>query len=101
MSDRDMALSLHVPGSCSMPVAWPLRRSARYNHGMKPWPILTSAWELLLLAAGSGFRMNNRYWKWRHETAFGSDPAKWPSPAQRRRVIMEYGRWVHQIKRGR
>ena len=59
-------------------------------------------WELLLLAARAGFRMNGPYWQWRRETAFG------PPEAARRfgflarvRATLEYGRWVYRMKRGR
>ncbi|HRP63106.1 MAG TPA: hypothetical protein PK400_07435 [Phycisphaerales bacterium] len=58
-------------------------------------------WELFLLAWKSGFRMRNAYWKWRYETAFGTDPAKMPSAKERRKAILDYGRWVYRTKRGR
>jgi hypothetical protein len=58
-------------------------------------------WELFMLAARSGFRLRGAYWQWRYETAFGSDPARRPSRAQRLRAILAYGRWVYRMKRGR
>ena len=61
---------------------------------------LGGIWQLALLAARSGFRLRGRYWRWRHETAFGHDPAGRPGPWQRVRATLEYGRWVHRMKRG-
>jgi len=60
---------------------------------------LGGLWALFMLAAKSRFRMNNAYWKWRRETAFGSDPARWPSRHERRKAMLAYGRWVHRMKR--
>jgi hypothetical protein len=62
---------------------------------------LGGIWELFLLAAGSGFRMRGRYWRWRHETAFGRDDGVRPGRWQRVRAMLDYGRWVHRMKRGR
>ncbi|MHC4218337.1 MAG: hypothetical protein ACYSU7_07760 [Planctomycetota bacterium] len=58
-------------------------------------------WELVRLAAGSGFRLRGPYWRWRHETAFGSDPGARPSRWQRALIVLDYGRWVYRMKRGR
>jgi hypothetical protein len=57
------------------------------------------AWELLLLACRARFRLNSAYWTWRRETAFGSDPISMPSSAERRRAVLDYGRWVFRMKR--
>jgi hypothetical protein len=56
-------------------------------------------WELLVLAFKSRLRMNSPYWKWRNETAFGSDPSKRPPLRERIHAIMEYGKWVRRMKR--
>ena len=61
---------------------------------------LGGIWQLVLLAAGSGFRLRGRYWRWRRETAFGGDPGARPGRWQRVRAALEYGRWVHRMKRG-
>ena len=55
-------------------------------------------WELTRLAAASRFRLNG-YWRWRDETAFGSDPAIRPGAIARWRALLDYGRWVYRMKR--
>ena len=62
---------------------------------------LGGLWQLLMLAGRSGFRTRGPYWRWRYETAFGSDPALLPPRAARLRAILAYGCWVHRMKRGR
>ncbi len=56
-------------------------------------------WELGRLAAASRFRLSNRYWRWRDETAFGNDPAVRPGSIARWRAMLDYGRWVYRMKR--
>ncbi len=56
-------------------------------------------WELGRLAAASRFRLGNRYWRWRDETAFGTDPATRPGTLARWRALLDYGRWVYRMKR--
>ncbi len=63
--------------------------------------MLGGLWELFLLAAGSRFRVRGRYWRWRYETAFGGDPAARPPRWRRALALIEYGRWVYRMKRGR
>jgi hypothetical protein len=62
---------------------------------------LGGLWELLLLAWKTRFRLRGAYWRWRYETAFGRDPAHMPSRRERIRAMLDYGRWVYRIKRGR
>jgi hypothetical protein len=58
--------------------------------------------ELLLIAARAGFRLNRPYWRWRRETAFGPPDAAQRLPRIARiRAMLEYGRWVYRMKRGR
>jgi len=57
-------------------------------------------WELARLAAASRLRLRSGYWRWRYETAFGNDPLVRPRVAARWRATLEYGRWVHRMKRG-
>ncbi len=57
-------------------------------------------WQLLSMAARSRFRLGGAYWRWRRETAFGTDPARLPPWSQRVRQLLAYGRWVHQMKKG-
>jgi hypothetical protein len=61
---------------------------------------LGGLWELLRLALKTRCRLRGKYWRWRHETAFGSDPAKMPSRRDRWRAMLDYGRWVHRMRRG-
>jgi len=56
---------------------------------------------LCRLAAACGFRFRGRYWRWRMETAFGSDPADWPPRRERLGAILDYGRWVYRMRRRR
>ncbi len=62
---------------------------------------LGGLWELFLLAARSRFRVRGRYWRWRYETTFGGDPAARPPWWRRVRAVLDYGRWVYRMKRGR
>lgn len=56
-------------------------------------------WELGRIAAASRFRMRGGYWRWRDETAFGSDPSARPGAGARWRAVLDYGRWVYRMKR--
>ncbi len=58
-------------------------------------------WELALLAWRTRFRFKGSYWRWRRETAFSANASSQPSRWQRARAILEYGRWLYRIKRGR
>ena len=54
---------------------------------------------LFRLGLSTRFRIGGSYWKWRKETAFGNDPAKWPSEAARRHAMLEYAAWAHRMRR--
>lgn len=56
-------------------------------------------YELARLALISRFRMRSAYWRWRFETAFGSDTAKRPNWIARMRATIDYGRWVHRMRK--
>jgi len=56
-------------------------------------------WHLLRLLASVRFRLGGAYLRWRRETAFGHDPARWPTRAERQRAILSYGAWVGRMKR--
>lgn len=56
-------------------------------------------YELLRMAARSGFRIHIPYWKWRYETAFGTNAARRPSRLAQFRAMIEYGAWVHRMRR--
>ncbi|HMN41385.1 MAG TPA: hypothetical protein PKE29_11115 [Phycisphaerales bacterium] len=59
---------------------------------------LGAVYELARLGMISGFRVRGAYWSWRTSTAFGRG-----YPEHRREAIgavLEYGRWVHRMRRG-
>lgn len=60
---------------------------------------LGGVWELVVLAWKSRLRLRSPYWKWRSETAFGNDLSKRPPLRERIHTIIEYGKWVHRMKR--
>ncbi|MCC6908788.1 MAG: hypothetical protein IT430_12660 [Phycisphaerales bacterium] len=41
---------------------------------------------------------HNRYWQWRRSTAFGDFEVP---PREKRRALLDYGRWVHMMRRFR
>lgn len=58
---------------------------------------LGGLYELARLAVISRFNFRGPYWSWRLHTAFGRG-----YPATRRetaRAILDYGRWVHRMRR--
>ena len=63
--------------------------------------VVGGLWELFLLGVRSRFRLRGSYWRWRAETAFGTDAARRPGAVQRIRAVLSYGRWVYRMKRGR
>lgn len=63
------------------------------------WETIGGVWELGRLAAASRFRLRGRYWRWRAETAFGSDRSARPPALARLRMMLDYGRWVYRMKR--
>ena len=74
-----------------------------YYHRPMKWIVVTAGglYELALLGAATRFRFRGTYWRWRIDTAFGDDPARWPPRRQRIRAALDYGRWVYRMKRGR
>lgn len=57
---------------------------------------LGGAWELARLGLITGFRFKGPYWQWRLHTAFGRG---YPSGGAYRRSLLDYGRWVHRLRR--
>lgn len=43
-------------------------------------------------------RVRGAYWRWRMETAFGTDPSRMPPRAERWKSVIEYGAWVHRMR---
>lgn len=58
-------------------------------------------WALVVLGFKTGFRLRGSYWKWRYETAFGSEPNTHITRRQRFIAMIEYGKWVHRMNRYR
>ncbi len=59
---------------------------------------LGAIYELLRLGVVSRFRFRGPYWSWRLHTAFGRG-----YPETRLAFVsslLEYGRWVHRMRRG-
>jgi hypothetical protein len=58
---------------------------------------LGGLYQLLRLGVLTRFDFKGDYWAWRMHTAFGRG-----RPASRRtlaRAVLEYGRWVHRMRR--
>ena len=53
---------------------------------------------LARLGVQTRFRMRGAYWRWRMETAFGTDASRMPPFGERMRSIIEYGAWVHRMR---
>ncbi|MFO0833021.1 MAG: hypothetical protein U0637_14410 [Phycisphaerales bacterium] len=60
---------------------------------------LRALWELFRLGWITRFRMSGLYWRWRTGTALGPRGADAVSAAERRRAVLEYGRWVARMRR--
>jgi hypothetical protein len=61
--------------------------------------LLRSLLGLVHLGFATRFRLKGPYWKWREETAFGSERSKWPSAADRRHAMLEYAAWAQRMRR--
>ena len=44
-------------------------------------------------------RLRGRYWRWRRETALGTDESAWPDGSTQRRAMLAYGAWVWRMRR--
>jgi hypothetical protein len=63
--------------------------------------VLDTFWglyELLRLGVVTRFRLRGRYWRWRHETAFGRGT---PGRMSMVRAAIRYGAWAHRMRTGR
>ena len=60
---------------------------------------LDALWQLARLAVLSKMKLRGAYWKWRRDTAFGTNASTMPSRAARFKAILEYGAWVGQMRR--
>ena len=65
-------------------------------EGKGLFELLGGLWQLTKLAIISKCRFGGAYWKWRRHTAFGRGyPGRWELV----RGVLEYGRWIHRMKR--
>lgn len=60
---------------------------------------LGGIYQLARLGVISGFRFNGPYWRWRLHTAFGRGYPR--SRVELLRAVLDYGRWVHRMRRSR
>jgi hypothetical protein len=60
---------------------------------------LDALWQLARLAAVTRGRLGGRYWRWRRETAFGTDAARMPSRGERMKAVLRFGHWVGRMRR--
>ncbi len=67
--------------------------------GVSIWKTVDALWQLARLAVLSNFKLRGAYWKWRAETAFGTNAKRMPSRAARLRAVLQYGAWVGQMRR--
>lgn len=54
-------------------------------------------YQLARLGVVTGFRFKGPYWQWRLQTAFGRG---YPERGELIRSVIDYGRWVHRMRRG-
>jgi hypothetical protein len=54
-------------------------------------------YQLARLGVLTRFRFRGPYWQWRLHTAFGRG---YPPTRELLRSVLEYGRWMHRMKRG-
>ena len=74
--------------------------SATYDARVRSMvTILDGCWQLLRLAVITRGRVRGRYWHWRQETAFGTDPSRMPGLAQRVAAVIRFGHWVGRMRR--
>jgi len=57
-----------------------------------------AAWAALRLGFATGFRFRGAYWRWRRETAFGTDPERMPEARARREAMIDYLVWTASMR---
>jgi hypothetical protein len=60
---------------------------------------MDALWQLARLAMVTRGKLRGRYWTWRHETAFGTDPSCMPGFAERVGAVLRFGHWVGRMRR--
>lgn len=58
---------------------------------------LGGVYQLARLGLLTRFRFRGAYWQWRLHTAFGRG---YPARRELLRSVLDYGRWMHRMKRG-
>ncbi|MCH2143606.1 MAG: hypothetical protein MK082_00520 [Phycisphaerales bacterium] len=66
---------------------------------MGPRMLLDATIGFIRLAFATRFRLRGRYWRWRHETAFGTDPVRHPSRGEMIRLAIHYAAWTTRMRR--
>ncbi|HVU64384.1 MAG TPA: hypothetical protein VHC70_10430 [Phycisphaerales bacterium] len=61
---------------------------------------LGGLYQLARLACLSHLNFKSPYWQWRLYTAFGSGELSERPLRRNLHTILEYGRWVHRMRRG-
>lgn len=54
-------------------------------------------YQLARLGVVTRFKLKGEYWQWRMHTAFGAGGP--PSRGEALHAVLEYGRWVHRMRR--
>lgn len=60
---------------------------------------LRALYELARLAALTRFRLSGPYWQWRTTTALGPKGLDAMPRAERRRAVLDYGKWIARMRR--
>jgi hypothetical protein len=68
---------------------------------MTPRLLIDATTGFIRLAFATGFRLRGRYWTWRFETAFGTDPDRHPSRMEAIRLAIHYAAWTTRMRRMR
>jgi len=66
---------------------------------MTPRVLLDASIGFLRLGLATRFRVRGAYWRWRHETAFGLDPARHPGRWEAIRLAIDYAAWTTRMRR--
>lgn len=66
---------------------------------MSPRLLLDATLGFIRLGFATGFRLRGSYWRWRYETAFGTDPERHPSRWRAFRQAIDYAAWTTRMRR--
>ena len=71
-----------------------------YHAAVRILQRIVGGWQLLRLLVIARGRLGGGYLAWRRETAFGTDPKAMPPAGERLGRMLDYGYWVHCMRRG-